>query len=191
MGTQTDKVFAGVKAAVMSVTLIVSLVALLSLSGCASQEAESEGSSSATEQTAAEQSATEETAEAEEDAVQTEEASMFTITVGETVFHAEFADNSSAEALRELLTEGPLTLDLSDYASMEKVGALGASLPRNDSQINTAPGDIILYQGNQFVIYYGTNNWSLTRLGSIVDEEVPQLRSALGSGDVTVTLALA
>lgn len=169
----------------MGATILVALMALLLFSGCVPQVAESEGSATTTEQTTSE-----ETAEANEATAETEEASMFTITVGTTVFHAEFADNSSAEALRETLAEGSLTLELSDYAGMEKVGSLGTSLPRNDQYIGTAAGDIILYQGNQLVIYYGTNSWSLTRLGSIVDEEIPQLRSALGSGDVTVTLAL-
>ena len=79
------------------------------------------------------------------------------ITAGDTSFTATLADNSSVEALKELLAEGPLTINMSDYAGMEKVGSIGTSLPRNDEQISTGAGDIILYQGNSLVIYYDTN----------------------------------
>lgn len=73
---------------------------------------------------------------------------------------------------------------------MEKVGQLGVSLPRNDEYITTSPGDLILYQGNQFVIYYDTNRWSLTRLGRILDVTQQELKQALGTGSVTVTLSI-
>ena len=112
------------------------------------------------------------------------------ITAGDTTFTATFADNSSAEALKELLAEGPLTINMSDYASMEKVGPIGTSLPRNDEQITTGAGDIILYQGNSLVIYYGTNSWNFTRIGKIHDVTQEQLLEAFGDGDVTVTFSL-
>ncbi len=54
-----------------------------------------------------------------------------------------------------------------DYGNFEKVGPLGTDLPRNDEQITTEPGDLILYQGNSFVIYYDTNSWNFTRIGKI------------------------
>lgn len=112
------------------------------------------------------------------------------IQVGDTAFTATLAENSSVEAFKELLADGPLTLNMSDYANMEKGADLGVTLPQNNEQMNTRAGDIILYQGSTFVIYYDTNSWSLTPIGKIdnVDEEA--LRSALGTGDVTVTLSL-
>lgn len=112
------------------------------------------------------------------------------ITAGDTTFTAVLADNSSAEALKELLAEGPLTIDMSDYASMEKVGPIGTDLPRNDEQITTGAGDIILYQGNSLVIYYNTNSWNFTRIGKIEGVTGEELLEALGSGDVTVTFSL-
>ena len=69
------------------------------------------------------------------------------------------------------------------------MGDLGTTLPRNDEQLTTSAGDIILYQGNQITVYYAENAWSLTRLGRIDDPS--GLRDALGSGDVTITFALA
>lgn len=89
------------------------------------------------------------------------------ITAGDTSFTATLADNLSVKALKELLAEGPLTINMNDYAGMEKVGPIGTSLPRNDEQISTGAGDIILYQGNSLVIYYDTNSWDFTRIGKI------------------------
>lgn len=113
------------------------------------------------------------------------------ITAGDTTFTAALAANTSTEALKELLSGGPLTIHMSDYASMEKVGPIGMSLPRNDEHIVTEAGDIILYQGNSLVIYYDTNTWNFTKIGKIEGMTKEQLLSALGTGDVTVTITLA
>lgn len=112
------------------------------------------------------------------------------ITAGDTSFTATLADNSSVEALKELLAEGPLTINMSDYAGMERVGPIGTSLPRNDEQISTGAGDIILYQGNSLVIYYDTNSWDFTRIGKIEGVTGEELLEAFGDGDVTVTFSL-
>lgn len=119
-----------------------------------------------------------------------EETTKMKLQIGDTTLTATLADNSSARALAELLKKGPLTLSLEDYAGMEKVGPLGTALPQNNEQMVTGPGDIILYQGSSFVIYYGTNSWRLTRLGRIDDTDEERLRELLGDGAVTVTLSL-
>ena len=103
---------------------------------------------------------------------------------------ATLAENLSVEGLVERLQEGPVTINMSDYANMEKVGSLGFSLPRNDENISTEAGDIILYQGSSFVIYYGHNNWSLTRLGKIDNISQSELMDILGDGNVTITISL-
>lgn len=105
-------------------------------------------------------------------------------------FTATLVDNSSTQALKALLAKGDLTIRMEDYARMEKVGPIGTTLPRNDEQISTGPGDLILYQGRYFVIYYGRNNYSLTRLGKIDNVTESELKDVLGDGDVTVTLSL-
>ncbi len=112
------------------------------------------------------------------------------IAAGDTTFTATLADNSSVEALKQLLAEGPLTINMSDYAGMEKVGSIGTDLPRNDEQISTGAGDIILYQGNSLVIYYDTNLWNFTRIGKIEGVTGEELLEAFGDGDVTVTFSL-
>lgn len=117
-----------------------------------------------------------------------QEETRLKITVGDEELPATFADNSSAEAFRELLAQGPLTIEMADYGGFEKVGALGTELTRNDRQITSQPGDVILYQGNQITIYYGTNSWSFTRLATIDDPT--DLEEKLGAGTVSVTFSL-
>lgn len=118
------------------------------------------------------------------------EENVMKITVGDTTFTATLADNSSAEALKEMLMEGPLTIDMSDYGNMEKVGSIGKNLPENNEQVTTEAGDIILYLGNSLVIYYDTNTWNFTRLGKINDVTQAELKEALGNGDVIVTFSI-
>lgn len=115
---------------------------------------------------------------------------MLKIEIGQETFTATLANNSSVDALKELLKDGPLTLKMSDYAGMEKGADLGVTLPQNNQQINTTAGDIILYQGRTLVIYYDTNSWSLTPIGKINDLDEALLKETLGSGDVTVTFSL-
>lgn len=111
------------------------------------------------------------------------------VQIGDTIFKATLADNSSVDALKELMADGPLTLNMSDYANMEKGADLGGTLPQNNEQMNTQAGDIILYQGRTFVIYYDINSWSLTPIGKIDNVDAEELREVLGTGDVTVTLS--
>ncbi|WP_297094710.1 cyclophilin-like fold protein [uncultured Draconibacterium sp.] len=110
--------------------------------------------------------------------------------IGDTTLTATLADNSSAEALAQALSEGPITIEMRDYGNMEKVGSLGRDFPTNNESITTEPGDIILYQGSALVIYYAPNTWNFTRLGKIDDISKEELMQVLGKGDVTVTLSL-
>lgn len=160
--------------------------------------AKSDSVSSVTEENGTEPEKTEETAVVDNESAPEEtgndtehmEDNVMKITAGDTTFTATLADNSSAEALKELLAEGSLTINMSDYASMEKVGPIGTDLPRNDEQITTGAGDIILYQGNSLVIYYDTNSWNFTRIGKIEGVTGEELLDVFGSGDVTVTFSL-
>ena len=97
-------------------------------------------------------------------------------------------DNAAVDALVEMMENGPVTIQMSDYAGFEKVGPLGTSLPASNRQTTTQAGDIVLYQGNQIVIFYGSNSWSYTRLGRV--EDLTGWEEVLGSGDVTVTFSL-
>ena len=103
-------------------------------------------------------------------------------------FKATLENNRAAETLVSIIESNPLELDLRDYGGFEKVGSLGFSLPSSNRQITTHPGDIVLYQGNQIVMFYGSNSWSYTRIGHI--DDLRGWEEALGRGDVTVVLSL-
>lgn len=79
---------------------------------------------------------------------------------------------------------------MKDYAHMEKFGSFGMDLPVNDERITTAPGDVILSEGNLLVIYYAPNTWNFTRLGKVQGLSAEELKEALGKGSITATLTL-
>lgn len=117
-----------------------------------------------------------------------EEKTMLKIMVGDYELTATFEDNSSAVEFRDLLAQGPITVEMEDYGGFEKVGPLGTTLTKNDTRIIAEPGDVILYQGNQITIYYGTNAWNFTRLARIDDPA--GLQEKLGDGAITATFSL-
>ena len=100
--------------------------------------------------------------------------------------------NEATKALVAALKEASITYEANDYGGFEKVGALGRSLPTSDSQMTTQPGDVILYSGNQIVLFYGSNSWSYTRIGKIEYGTLDELKSFLkaGQGKISVSLSL-
>jgi hypothetical protein len=114
------------------------------------------------------------------------------ITVSGKTLPVKIEDNMATKALVEALRGSSITYEAHDYGSFEKVGPLGLTLPANNSQITTQPGDVILYSGNQIVLFYGSNTWSYTRLGKIQYESLDELKSFLkaGEGNISVTLSL-
>lgn len=121
---------------------------------------------------------------------QTEAPVKLKIHVNDTTFTATLEENSSAEAFAEFLTQGDMTLDMHDYGSFEKVADLPRSFPRNDKQIDTDAGDIILYQGNTITIYYDKNSWNFTRLARIDNVNKKRLQQILGKGNVKATFSV-
>jgi len=111
-----------------------------------------------------------------------------TLQIGNNTFMATLENNDAVEALVDMMREAPVVIQMSDYSGFEKVGSLGTSLPTSNKQTTTQSGDIVLYNGNQIVIFYGSNSWSYTRLGRI--DDLSGWKDALGSGDVTVTFSL-
>lgn len=113
------------------------------------------------------------------------------ITIGNQTLPVTLVKNNATEALMAALAANPITYEADDYDGFEKVGSLGMSLPTNNQQLTTQAGDVILYSGNQIVLFYGSNSWSYTRLGRIEYESLEQLKSFLkaGQGRVSVTLS--
>ena len=121
---------------------------------------------------------------------QTEALVKLKIHVNDTTFTATLEENSSAKAFAEFLAQGDMTLDMHDYGSFEKVADLPRSFPRNDKQIDTDAGDIILYQGNSITIYYDKNSWNFTRLARIDNVNKKRLQQILGNGNVKATFSV-
>ena len=112
------------------------------------------------------------------------------IDVNDNKLTAALADSTAAKELAEKLKSEPITVTLNEYGGFEKVGKLPWSLTRTDASTETEPGDIMLYQGNQMTIFYNSNSWSYTKLGSIENTTQEELKALFGEGDVTVTLSL-
>lgn len=122
----------------------------------------------------------------ETDMVNTEE---LTLEIDGVMIPVTWEENDSAEALKEFCKTGPLAIDMSMYGGFEQVGSIGQELPRNDEQTTTQSGDIVLYSGDQIVLFYGSNSWSYTKLGKmgLSEEELTEL---LGNGDVSIVISV-
>ena len=112
-----------------------------------------------------------------------------TMKIGGTTVAVDWEENESVAALTELVKDKPLTIQMSMYGGFEQVGSIGTSLPRNDAQTTTRAGDIVLYSGDQIVVFYGSNSWAYTRLGHITDKTAAQMKDLLGNGNVTIELS--
>lgn len=107
------------------------------------------------------------------------------LTIDGAEIPVKWEDNKSVNALKTLV---PLNVKMSAYGGFEQVGSLGRTLPRHDENITAWPGDIVLYSGNQIVIFHGSNTWAYTRLGSITGKSLSELKALLDKDGVTLTI---
>ena len=128
-------------------------------------------------------------AQSVEQTEQTEQTSALQMTIGNTPASVDWEDNAAVQALTELCRNHPLTIQMSMYGGFEQVGSIGTDLPQNDVQTTTLSSDIVLYSGNQMVVFYGSNSWEYTRLGRITDKTQAELTELLSNGNVTITLS--
>ena len=119
-----------------------------------------------------------------------QEADAMKLWIGETAVEVAWEDNEAVRALRELVAEQPLTIEMSMYGGFEQVGSIGTDLPRNDVRTTTQAGDIVLYAGDQMVVFYGSNTWAYTRLGRVADRTDEEMAELLSHGDVTITVGM-
>ncbi|MBQ7742952.1 MAG: hypothetical protein IJT90_08545 [Bacteroidaceae bacterium] len=114
------------------------------------------------------------------------------LTIGGVTNTATLVGNSSTEALVQQLLKGDITYEAHDYGNFEKVGPLGYTFPENNEQINTVPGDLILYQGSNLCIYYDTNSWNFTRIGKLDNMSQAEIKTWVNAGgdNVSVTLSV-
>ena len=186
------------------VKLAVALAMTLAIAGCAGGTNAETGASMAASQTSSEEiqstqdaSPTSQDLQGEEyrsetpgDELKTpgEEASAMRLSIDGADVAVEWEDNESVSALAALASDGPLAIQMSMYGGFEQVGSLGTTLPSDDAQTTTGAGDIVLYSGNQIVVFYGSNSWAYTRLGHITDRTPDEMANLLGNGDVALTI---
>lgn len=155
----------------------------LLLIGCGKTADSEQPAEAAVSAQPAETSASEENTETQTE----EEVAVMKMYINETELQVQWEDNPAVAALTEMSSE-PVTVQMSMYGGFEQVGPLGTSLPHDDTRITTQAGDIVLYQGNQIVVFYGSNTWEYTKLGHIVSADAAELAKLLGNGDVTIVL---
>lgn len=112
------------------------------------------------------------------------------IKINDDVFDVELENNSATEELIKALEKENITVNATEYGGFEKVGELGFSLPTNDENVNTEPGDIVLYQGDKISLFYGSHSWSYTKLGKIKNIDSNHLKEVLGPGNITLVFNL-
>jgi hypothetical protein len=122
---------------------------------------------------------------------QTMTQKMF-ITIGGVTKTATMVDNAATQELVARLKQAPVTVTLNSSGGFEIWGALGFSLTTSNVQVNAQPGDIVLYNGSNICMFYGTNSWSYTRMGHIDGLSGGELRTFLHAGEsnISVTLSL-
>lgn len=114
------------------------------------------------------------------------------ITIDGQTKSVTLVDNAATKALVDKLQQGPVTVTLNSSGGFEIWGTLGFSLPTSNQQITAQPGDVILYNGSNICIFYGSNSWSYTRLGKIDGLTGNELSTFLkaGQSNISVTLSL-
>ncbi len=113
------------------------------------------------------------------------------LTIGDREIAVKLEKNAAADALLELLRESDITYTAHGYGGFEMVGALGHSLPRSDERMTAEAGDVILYSGDQIVLFYGSNTWSYTKLGKMQDVSSGEIEELLTAADgIAVTIGL-
>ena len=173
----------------MKKILIIMLVIVLSLMSAACADKEETQESGIPEET--QQAETGDADAAEEQKTDDEEESRMiemTLKINDEEVNVKWEDNESVRALADLAAKGPVTIDTSLYGGFEQVGGLGTTLPSNDVNTTTEPGDIVLYSGSNIVVFFGTNNWAYTKLGHIEDKSGEELRDMLGNNNTVITI---
>lgn len=170
--------------------LLTVLFLLVCVASCGAEEARTEPGGAVDSSTQDTQSEPGETVTTENKTeTEAKTAMKMNVQIGDRTFSATLEDNDAVRELVGMMKESPVTLELRDYSGFEKVGPLGRCLSTDDRQTTTVAGDIVLYNGDQIVLFYGSNSWSYTRVGHI--DDLTGWADALGSGGVTAVFTLA
>ena len=166
--------------------LFICMFVLLALSACGSETTLKSEDNTGSQEIVVSEASEPQSTKAEENKVNPE----LTMKINGEIVSVEWENNESVSALKELASESPITIQTSLYGGFEQVGSIGHSLPRNDERITAQAGDIVLYSGNQLVVFYGSNTWAYTRLGHITDKTPSELTALLGNDNATITISV-
>lgn len=172
---------------------IIMIVGALALSACSDDASTPDSSSNETSKMAqTEHAGTAETTQVDKaettGATEAKQTGPMKMTIDGTEISVKWEDNASVKAINSLTNDGPLTIRMSAYQDFEQVGDIGTEIPEDNKSMTTSPGDIVLYSGNQMVIFYGSNTWDYTKLGSIENMSEAELGDLLGKESVEVVL---
>ncbi len=87
--------------------------------------------------------------------------------IGDEEVVVNWEKNLTTKAINEEVQQNDLVIPMSKYGGFEQVGELGRSYIVQDEQMTTKTGDIVIYNGDKIVIFYGPNSWRYTKLGEI------------------------
>ena len=118
-----------------------------------------------------------------------EEEKEMVLAINGSAIPVIWENNTAVSELTDQAASGTITVSMSMYGGWEQVGSLGRSYTREDTYINAQNGDIMLYSGNQIVVFYGSNGWEYTPLGKI-DLPADEVTALLSAGNVTLTIGV-
>ena len=165
--------------------ILLSVLLIFSLSSC-EQKQEKVSQMETSEEKKTETYAVQETL-AEVDYSETDEDTEMKLYFDDTEIPIRWENCTAVRELKEEARNGDIVVSMSMYGGWEQVGSLGRSYTRTDRQMTAVSGDVVLYSGNQIVVFYGSNSWSYTKLGSM-DLTQKKLEDLLSHGDITLTI---
>ena len=118
----------------------------------------------------------------------TNEDRYLKITANNEELIVKLENNDASDELYNYLNNESVTVNAHKYGNFEAVGALPFSLTTSDQEYKTKPGDVMLYQGNQITIFYDSNTWSYTKLGSVTNKSNDELKNILNKEDVQLII---
>ena len=160
--------------------LLLFLITIFSVAGCVDKEDEKEITDVDPEQT-------EDTEIVDPTETEKEEKEL-KLYFNDTEIPVTWENNATVDELIKEASDKDIIVSMSMYGGWEQVGSLGKTYTRNDTKITAVNGDIVLYSGNQIVVFYGSNSWSYTKLGkmNLSEDKVTEL---LSNGNITLKLS--
>ena len=101
----------------------------------------------------------------------------------------EWEDNDSVKEIKELVKSKELIINAHQYGNFEQVGEIGKNIVSKNEQMTTEPGDIVLYNSSNIVIFFGNNSWSYTKLGRIKEKNLSELKALLDKNNVVIKIS--